>query len=204
MTNTTALPRRLLLALTLALMVPAANAQTQRLRGTIESVDGPLIRFKTNDGTLGVLLLTPRASVIAVVKATLADIQEGSFIASAARPQADGSQLALELRIFPESMRGAGEGHRPYAPVPNGTMTNGTTTSALVSGVNGSVILVKHKDGETKIVIPPGAPILRYVEGTAADLLPGAGFTVNAATPRAEGGYQSSRISVGRNGVLPP
>ncbi len=195
--------RRQLLLLTLALASLGAAAQTSRLRGVIESVEGSLISFKTNDGSSSKLLLTSDVTVIAVLKASLADIQEGSFIASAARPQPDGSQLALELRIFPESMRGVGDGHRPFAPVPNGTMTNGTTASAVVSGVAGSVILVKHKDGETKIVIPPDAPILRYVVGTVADLRPGAEFTVNAATPRGAGGYQANRINVGRDGVVP-
>jgi hypothetical protein len=199
--------RRSWLALALLGISLGSGAQTptpsQRLRGVIESVEGPLITYKANDGTLSKLLLTQDVSVIAVVKATLADIKEGSFIASAARPQPDGSQLALELRIFPESMRGVGEGHRPFAPVPQGTMTNGTTASAVVAGVAGPVILVKHKDGETKIVIPPDAPIMRYVVGSVADLVVGAEFTVNAATPRAEGGHRASRINVGRDGVVP-
>jgi hypothetical protein len=118
-------------------------------------------------------------------------------------PQPDGSQKALEVHIFPEQMRGTGEGHRPYAPVPNSTMTNGAASGAMVAGVNGSTILVKYKDGEKKIVVPPDAPIVRYEIGGAGDLKPGARFTVLAATRKPDGTLEASRINVGRDGVVP-
>jgi hypothetical protein len=118
-------------------------------------------------------------------------------------PQPDGSQKALEVHIFPEQMRGTGEGHRPYAPVPNSTMTNGSASGAMVAGVNGSTILVKYKDGEKKIVVPPDAPIVRYEIGGAGDLKPGARFTVLAATRKPDGTLEASRINVGRDGVVP-
>jgi hypothetical protein len=108
----------------------------------------------------------------------------------------------LEVHIFPEAMRGTGEGHRPYAPVPNSTMTNGTS-GAPVAAVDGSTIMVKYKDGEKKIVVPPGTPIVRYEIGGASDLKPGAHFAVLAATKKPDGSYEAARINVGRDGVVP-
>jgi hypothetical protein len=180
----------------------AQQAQTVRLRGTIEKVDGNTLTLKTRDGEAK-LLLTGDARVVAVVKATLADVKEGTFLGSAAMPQPDGSQKALEVHIFPEQMRGTGEGHRPYAPVPNSTMTNGTASGATVAGVDGSTILLKFKDGEKKIVVPPNVPITRYEIGSAADLKAGAAFTVLAATKKADGTYEAARINVGRDGATP-
>ena len=106
----------------------------------------------------------------------MADIKENTFLGSAAMPQPDGTQKALEVHIFPEAMRGTGEGHRPYAPVPGSTMTNGTAAGATVTGVDGSAIKVKYKDGEKLIVVPPNVPIVRYEIGSAADLKAGAAF----------------------------
>jgi hypothetical protein len=118
-------------------------------------------------------------------------------------PQPDGSQKALEVHIFPEQMRGTGEGHRPYAPIPESTMTNGATSDSTVAGVEGSTIVVKYKDGEKKIVVPPNVPIVRYEIGDRGDLKTGAGVTVLAATTRPDGRLEASRINVGRDGVVP-
>ena len=144
----------------------AQQAPTVRVRGTIEKVDGNALTLKTGDGEHK-LTLTGNAQIVAVVKASMADIKESTFLGSAAMPQPDGTQKALEVHIFPEAMRGTGEGHRPYAPVPGSTMTNGTVAGATVAGVDGSAIKVKYKDGEKKIVVPPNAPIVRYEIGSA-------------------------------------
>lgn len=181
----------------------AQQAQTVRLRGTIETVDGNTLTLKSRDGAELRLTLADDARVVAVVKASLADIKDGTFLGSAAMPQADGTQKALEVHIFPEQMRGTGEGHRPYAPVPNSTMTNGTVGGAMVTSVDGSTIVVRYKDGEKKIVVPPNAPIVRYEIGSKADLKNGAAYTVLAATRQADGTYAANRINVGRNGVVP-
>jgi len=180
-----------------------ATAQTVRVRGTIEKVDGNVLSLKSIDGTDLKLALTDKAMIVAVVKASMADIKEGTFLGSAAMPQPDGSQKALEVHIFPEQMRGTGEGHRPYAPVPNSTMTNGSASRATVAGVDGSTIVVKYKDGEKKIVVPPDAPIVRYEIGGKGDLQAGARFTVLAATRKPDGSFEASRINVGRDGVVP-
>ena len=160
--------------------------------------------MQSSDGDQLKLTLTDNAMIIAVVKASMADIKEGTFLGSAAMPQPDGSQKALEVHIYPEQMRGTGEGHRPYAPVPNSTMTNGAASVvATVAGVEGSTLVVKYKDGEKKIVVPPSAPIVRYEIGNKGDLKPGARFTVLAATKKPDGTVEANRINVGRDGVVP-
>jgi len=181
----------------------AQPAPTVRLRGTIEKADGNVLALKTADGTAVSLMLANDAQVVAVVKASMADIKENTFLGSAAMPQTDGTQKALEVHIFPEQMRGTGEGHRPYAPVANSTMTNGTASGATVTGVEGATITVKYKDGEKKIIVPPGIPIVRYEIGSLADLKPGAYFKVLAATKKSDGTFEASRINVGRDGVVP-
>jgi len=181
----------------------AATAQTVRMRGTIEKTDGNVLSLTSSDGAEVKLTLTENAMIIAVVKASMADIREGTYLGSAAMPQPDGSQKALEVHIFPEQMRGTGEGHRPYAPVPNSTMTNGAASGATIAGVDGSTIVVKYKDGEKKIVVPPNAPVLRYEIGSKGDLKAGARFTVLAATKKPDGTLEANRINVGRDGVVP-
>jgi hypothetical protein len=109
----------------------------------------------------------------------------------------------VEVHIFPEEMRGTGEGHRSYPTVANGTMTNGTAAGATVAGVEGSTITVKYTGGEKKIIVPETAPIVRYEVGGKADLKPGAHFTVLAATKRPDGAFETSRINVGRDGAVP-
>jgi hypothetical protein len=172
-----------------------------RVRGTIAAVDGSVLTLKASDGVEHKLTLTGNATVVAVVKASMADIKENTFLGSAAMPQPDGTQKALEVHIFPEAMRGTGEGHRPYT-TPGSTMTNGTA-GATVSGVDGPVITVKYKDGEKKIMVPPNTPIVRYEIGTAADLKSGAAFTVLAATKKPDGTLEAARINVGRDGTVP-
>jgi len=184
-------------------IVLAQPAQTMRVRGTIEKVDGQTLTLKSTDGTQAKLTLTADARIVAVVKASMADVKENTFLGSAAMPQPDGTQKALEVHIFPEEMRGTGEGHRPYAPVKGGTMTNGSAAGATVTGVQGSTMKVKYKDGEKTIIVPADVPIVRYAIGSAADLKPGAHFTVLAATKKPDGSYEAARINVGRDGTVP-
>ena len=181
----------------------AQQAQTVRVRGTIAAVDGPALMLKSSDGAEVKLTLTDKATIVAVVKASMADIKEDTFLGSAAMPQPDGTQKALEVHIFPEAMRGTGEGHRPYAPVKGSTMTNGAANGATVTGVDGAAIKVKYKDGEKTIIVPANVPIVRYEIGSAADLKPGAAFTVLAATKKPDGTFEAARINVGRDGTVP-
>lgn len=195
--------RLMLAGAIIAASCATATAQTMRVRRTIEKADGNLLSLKSSDGAEFKLTLTENAMIVAVVKASMADIKEGTFLGSAAMPQLDGSQKALEVHIFPEQMRCTGEGHRPYAPVPNSTMTNGSASGATVAGVDGSTIVLKYRDGEKKIVVPPNVPIVRYEIGSKGDLKSGARFTVIAATRKPDGTLEASRINVGRDGVVP-
>jgi hypothetical protein len=176
----------------------AQQPQTVRLRGTIEKVDGNTIMAKAANGDEIKLNLADKMMVVEAVKASLADIKDGDFIGSGAMPQPDGSQKAIEVHIFAESMRGTGEGFRPWDGAPNSTMTNGTT----VTNVDGPVVTVKYKDGEKKIVVTPDVPIVRFEIGTMAAVKPGAAFTVVAALKQPDGSFNISRINVAREGAV--
>jgi len=138
-----------------------------------------------------------------VVKASVADIKQGAYIGSGAVPQPDGTQKAVEVHIFHESMRGTGDGHRPGWPgAPNGTMTNGAV-GQTVSGVEGPVLTVKYADGEKKIIVGPTVPIVRYELGDKTELKSGAAVAVAAATKKPDGTFTAARINVGRGEVKP-
>ena len=186
-------------AATLAL---AQQPQTVRLRGVIEKVDGNTVLAKSDKGAELKLNLADKMLVVAVVKASLADIKDGSFIGSGAMPQPDGTQKAIEVHIFPESMRGTGEGFRPWDGAPNSTMTNGTV-GVTVTGVDGPVITVKYKDGDKKIIVTPDVPIVRYEVVDLSVLKPGVAFSVLAAVKQPDGSFNISRINVGRDGIVP-
>jgi hypothetical protein len=179
-----------------------AQQQTQRVRGTIEKVDGNTLVIKSSSGEVA-LTLADNALVVGVVKATIADIKEGSYIGSGALPQPDGTQKAVEVHIFAESQRGTGDGHRTnWDGAPGGTMTNGAV-GQTVSSVDGPVITVKYKDGDKKVVVGPNVPIVRYEIGDKSELKPGAAISVVAATKKPDGTFTAGRINVGRDGVVP-
>ena len=179
----------------------AQQPQTVRIRGTIEKVDGNTVVVKAADGAQVTLTLTANAVIVGVVKASLAEIKPGSFVGSAAMPQPDGSQKALEVHIFAETQRGTGEGHRPYT-IPNSTMTNGTVGD-MVSATGEGTLTVKYKEGEKKIVVPPGVPIVRYEIGDRGELKPGVHITALNAVKKQDGSIEAPRLNVGRNGLVP-
>ena len=172
-----------------------------RVRGTIEKVDGDKLVVKSDDGAAMTLMLPANVQVVGVVKATLADIKTGDFVGSAAMPQADGSQKALEVHIFAEAQRGTGEGHRPFT-IPNSTMTNGTVGD-LVTATGGNTLTVKYNGGEKKIVVGPDVPIVRYEIGERSELKPGAHIVAINAVKRPDGVIEAPRINVGRDGLVP-
>ena len=191
--------------LTVALAQQPASqpAQTIRLRGVIEKLDGRAVLAKSTKGEELKLNLVDKALVVAVVKASMAEIKPGLFIGSAAMPQPNGSQKALEVHIFAESMRGAGEGFRPWDGAPNSTMTNGTV-GASVSGVDGPVVTVQYKNGEKQIIVGPNVPIVRYEIAEPSVITSGAPFTAVATAKASDGSFDVSRINVRRGGASPP
>ena len=178
----------------------AQQAQTQRVMGTIAGVDGSAIAVKTKDAEVKVNL-TDNVAVFGVVKATLADLKPGAFVGVGAMPQPDGSQKAIRVMIFAETQRGTGEGHRPWAQ-PGSTMTN-ATVDTTVGSVDGQVLMVKYKDGEKKIVVPPNLEIQQYVVGERSELKPGAAILIVAAAKKPDGTLEANRVNVGRGGVVP-
>jgi hypothetical protein len=197
---------RLLTASTLAVAMAASVAWGQeapvRIRGTIEKVEGDTYIVKARDGAELKLKLAPNATVVALVPATTADIKQGSYIGVAGMPQPDGSQKALEVHIFPEAMRGVGDGHRGWDLQASSTMTNGNVEASTASS-DGQTVTLKYKEGEKKIAVPAGIPIVLYVPGEVAELKPGAKIFVSAASKQADGSLQAPRVNVGR-GVAPP
>jgi hypothetical protein len=170
--------------LALVLAAPLAWAQDGapvRVRGTVERVDGDSYIVKARDGAELKVTLAANATVVALVKAALADIKAGSYVGIAGMPQPDGSQRALEVHIFPEPMRGTGDGHRPWDLQPSSTMTNGNVEQS-VAGSDGQTLTLKYKDGEKKIVVPANTPIVSYVPGDKSELKPGAKIFIAAAT----------------------
>jgi Domain of unknown function (DUF5666) len=190
-------------ALTIVVSGNAAIAQdTVRVRGTIESIDGPTYVIKTRDGDEVKVALPDNAQIATVVKASLADIKQGLFVGVTAMPQANGGQSAIEVHIFPEAMRGTGEGHYSWDLRPKSTMTN-ANVDQVVTAVDGQTLTLKYKDGEKTIFVAADTPIVSYVRGDNNDLRPGAKVFI-AAIKQPDGTLQGRAWRVGRDGVTPP
>jgi hypothetical protein len=188
----------------LVLTASTVNAQdTVRLRGTIERVEGPVYVVKSRDGKESKVTLADNALVVAIVKAALSDIKQGSFVGVTGMPQTDGSQKAIEVHIFPEAMRGTGEGHYAWDLRPQSTMTN-ANVEQTVTGVDGQTLTLKYKDGEKKILVPPQASIVTYQPGDKDALKPGVKIFIAAAKKQADGSFQAPRINYGKDGLTPP
>jgi hypothetical protein len=195
------------LALTsLALMgaMSSVSAQdTVRIRGTIERIDGPVYVIKNRDGAEVKLTVTDPPLFVAIVKATMDDIKPGMFVGATGMTQPDGSQKAIEVHIFPESMRGTGEGHYDWDLKPNTKMTN-ANVDQTVAGVDGPVLSVKYKDGEKKVMVTPETAVVTFVAGSKEDLKPGIKVFVGAAKKQPDGTVQTPRITYGKDGLTPP
>ena len=189
----------------LTIIVPGNVAQAQdtvRVRGAIESINGSTYAIKSRDGAELRVSLADNAQIAAVVKASLADIKQGLFVGVTAMPQADGSLSALEVHIFPEAMRGTGEGHYSWDLRPKSTMTN-ANVDQVVTATDGQTLTLKYKDGEKKIFVAADTPIVAYVRGDNNDLKPGAKVFV-AAVKQPDGTLQGRAWRIGRDGVTPP
>jgi hypothetical protein len=180
----------------------AVAQDTVRVRGTIERIDGSIYVIKARDGAELKVALADNPQIAGVVKASLSDIKQGSFVGVTAMPQPDGSQSALEVHIFPEAMRGTGEGHYQWDLRPQSTMTN-ANVEHVVTAVEGQTLMLKYKDGEKRIFVPANAPVVVYVQGDQSDLKPGAKVFI-AAIKKPDGTLQGRAWRVGRDGVTPP
>jgi hypothetical protein len=199
---------RLLAASVTAISIFASTAWAQqtppvRIRGTIESVDGSTLGIKTREGSDVKVNMTDNVAVFAVVKTELSQIKEGSYIGVSAMPQPDGTQKAFAVHIFPENQRGAAEGFRPWDARANSTMTN-ATVAETVKGTDGQNIMVKYKDGEKKVVVPPDTPIVTFVASDKSEVKPGAKIIIFGAAKKEDGTLEANRVNVGRDGITPP
>jgi hypothetical protein len=173
-----------------------------RVRGTIESVDGDVLSVRSRSGENVKLHMTSDIKVVGIVRISLADIKLGSFIGTTTLPGPDGRQNAVEVHVFPEDMRGTGEGSRPYDLKPNSTMTNATVAETF-AGNDGQTLMIKYKDGEKKVTVGPDTPVVTYVPGEKSDLKSDAKI-IAFIKQLPDGSYETNRISVGRNGLTPP
>jgi hypothetical protein len=190
---------------TLALLLAGSFAAAQapnvvRVRGTIESVNGDTMSVKLRDGAAATVKLADKGPVRAVVKKSLADIKQGDFIAVTGLPQPDGTQKAVSIAIFPEALRGVGEGYRPWDYMPDSKMTNATVDSTVAS-VNGQELVLKYKDGEQKVIVTPSTEITAFAPATMADVKSGEKIFVAGAKKLPDGTLEAPNISVGDYGV---
>ena len=201
------MPRALMASLALISVLGSAGwAQqppTVRIRGTIEAIDGSLLTVKSRDGTEMKVRMTDNVAVVGVANIAMSEIKPGSYIGVSGMPEPDGTQKAIAVHIFPEAQRGVAEGFRPWDLRPNSTMTNAAVAETVAS-TDGQNILVKYKDGEKKVVVPPGTPIVTFVPGDKSELKPGAKIIIFGATKKDDGTLEANRVNVGRDGITPP
>jgi hypothetical protein len=194
----------LLLLLVVSAVPSLAQSTTVRIRGTIVSLEGNVITVATAAGENHRVNLADPFRVVFVVKTDFAKIVPGVYVGAAAVTQPDGTLRAREVHIFPEAMRGTGEGHQPYDLGPQSTMTNGTVDAmALVESVGDRVLTLKYKDGEKQIVVPKETPIVIYEPADAKALVPGAHVYI-VAQRSPDAAFTAARVNVGKNGLVPP
>jgi hypothetical protein len=181
----------------------AASAQNKpvNLRGDVTSVAGDTVTLAERSGKTYKLVLGEKTNVGTLMAAKLSDVKQGDFIGTAAVPRADGKLVAQEVLIFPKGVR-PGEGHRPWDLSPNSTMTN-ADVAGMVSAAGGEELMLKYKGGEKTVVVPPGTPVVTIGKPDRSALKPGA-HAFALAAQQADGSYKVIRISVGKDGLVPP
>jgi hypothetical protein len=193
----------LFLALALPLAATAwAQSSTQRIRGDVVAIEGQKLQVRTRSGALADIDLGQQYTVTAVVRVQPEAIVRGSYVGTATLPQSDGTERALEVLVFPESGRGSGEGHYPWDLQPGSMMTN-ATVAKIVDVDNARRLTLAYKDGEKVVIVAPDVPIVTFEPGTREMLRPGA-HVMLGATVRPDGSLTASRVSVGKDGLVPP
>jgi hypothetical protein len=173
-----------------------------RVRGTIEGVNGDVLAVKSRGGEDVKLHMTSDIRVVGITKIALSDIKVGSFIGTTTVPGPDGVQNAVEVHVFPEDMRGTGEGSRPYDLRPNSSMTNATVAESVVAN-DGHTLLIRYRGGEKKVQVSPETPVVTYVAADKSDLKAGA-KVIAFMKKLPDGSFETNRVSVGRDGLTPP
>ena len=183
-----------------------AQAQRVNVRGTIVALDGNVLSVDAA-GTTSKIVLAENLNVNLVVKSALSKIAVGTYVGTAALPQPDGVLRAQEVLIFPEAMRGRGEGFRPWDLTAESTMTNATVDSVVphkVDRVDGRLLTLKYKEGEKLVFVPAYVPIVTFEPGDRSKLVPGARVVIIGATKREDGLLATAGVNVGKDGLMPP
>lgn len=202
----TTMIRRTVAVSAFVLLFAASMAAAQapvRVRGVIDNVDGKTLAVKARDGAMVQVKLADDARVLTLDKKSLADVKQGVFVGITAMPQPDGTQKAVEIHIFPDAMRGTGEGHYPWDLMPNSTMTNGNIESQVVSN-DGQTLVMKYKDGEKTIIVPANVEVVMFVPATVADIKAGEKFFVPRGKKLPDGAVEAGVIIINSRGVDPP
>jgi len=202
----TTMIRRTVAVSAFVLLFAASMAAAQapvRVRGVIDNVDGNTLSVKARDGAMVQVKLADDAHVLTLDKKSLADVKQGVFVGITAMPQPDGTQKAVEIHIFPDAMRGTGEGHYPWDLMPNSTMTNGNIESQVVSN-DGQTLVMKYKDGEKTIIVPANVEVVMFVPATVADIKAGEKFFVPRGKKLPDGAVEAGVIIINSRGVDPP
>jgi len=198
-------PKLLLVAATVFAVAAQAGAQqpaTKRIRGDIVAIEGTKLQVRMREGPVADIDLDDKYTVTAVVKIAPSAIARGSFVGTASMPEVDGTLRALEVLVFPESGRGSGEGHYPWDLQPGSMMTNATVVEVVDVGA-GRRMTLRYKDGEKVVTVPPAVPIVTFQPGSREMVVPGA-HVILSATVRPDGTLAATRMSVGKDGLVPP
>lgn len=199
--------RKMILSAAFVVAATAALAQapadTVRVRGTVQSVDGSMLTVKSRDGADLKIKLADNAVIRTVTGKTIADVKQGLFVGITAMPLPDGTQKAVEIHIFPEAARGTGEGHRPWDLMPGSTMTNANVDSE-VDISDGKKLVLKYKDGDKTFIVPDNVKVVMFAPGTPADVKPGAKIFIVAAKKMPDGTLEAPGATVSSGGVDPP
>jgi len=196
--------QRLLLFVVACLLCATSFAQpaTRRIRGEITGIDGLALHVRTRLGENVTIALDEKYGVNGVVKTDVAMIKPGTYVGTATLPQPDGTQRALEVLVLPETARGSNEGHYPWDLQPGSMMTNATVAEIVRIDPEHRMTL-RYKDGEKVVIVPADAPIVTFEPGDR-DLVKVGAHVIITATVRPDGTLSASRITVGKNGLVPP
>ncbi len=193
----------LLIAAVSAVAVAQAPANPPvRIRGTVEKIDGQILTIKATSGQSMTVKLADNFVVMGIAKASVADIGSGKFIGTTTVGERDGALVALEVHIFPENMRGTGEGHYDWDLRPASKMTNANVANVTNMGRD-RVLTVQYKGGEKKVLVPENAVVVAFTPAERSELKLGAKVFVTSQR-QPDGSLTAPRVNVGLKGQIPP
>jgi hypothetical protein len=192
----------LIAAVSAAAIAQAPANPPVRIRGTVEKIDGQMVTVKANNGQSITVKMADNFAVMGIAKAGIADVASGKFIGTTTVGERDGALVALEIHIFPENMRGTGEGHYDWDLRPQSKMTNANVANVTAMGKE-RVLTVQYKGGEKKVVVPENAVIVSFTPAERSALKPGASIFM-VSQRQADGSLAAARVNVGLNGQIPP